>query len=151
MAAMVPAIAPAYTDLLENYTIRKYMRGPDESIAAKSEHVVLERSITGFFVFAYLRTNNPDVAVVVDLYGDGTLDIVLSPRRLYEDGLLAPSGSSAWVARYDETNNVYVALFTPSPWLPWNGFARIKVVNPTLAEAKYTFISWILEKKGEHV
>ena len=143
-----PILLPhSATELLSEFVLRKIQRGPNEVLGPGKEHKVLERYVEGYLVFAYLKTDNPDVTVSIDLYGDGTVEVALSPRRLYENGLVHPNASSAWISRYDETAKVYVALYTPSPWIPWRGFARVKIVNPSPSEARYTFISWILERE----
>ena len=130
--------------LEEHYRLTKYEWR--ESLAPRERRVLLSDYKRGFLVFAFLHTNNPDVIVTVDLYGDGT-DIVLSPRMLYEYGLVQPSPGSAWVSRYDTTNNVYVALYTPSPWIPFSGYARATVENTSDNPAFYTLVLWFLERR----
>lgn len=141
----LPQVAP--TEVLENFIMRKYTWGPNSIIRAKEEITLYERSFYGFLVFVYLRTDNPDLSVVLNLLGDGMIDLVISPRMLYEDGLVQPSASAGWVARYDTSNNIYVAMYTPSPWIPWSGLVRIKLANPTLIDSRYTIIAWALERR----
>ena len=143
-----PILLPhSATELLSEFVLRKIQRGPNEVLGPGKEHKVLERYVEGYLVFTYLWTDNPDVTVSIDLYGDGTVETKVSPRILYEHGLVLPSASAPWVSRYDDEAKVYVALYTPSPWIPWRGFARVKIVNPSVEEARYTFALWILERE----
>ena len=104
---------------------------------------LLSSHIEGFLVFAILETDNPDVTVTVDLYGDGTADIVLSPRRLYELGLVWWSNTAAFVSRYDDDARRYVAVFSPSPWMLFSGDVEARIENPTGIDAHYEFHMWL--------
>lgn len=136
-----------YDELLDRYRMEKIVDRRNESIGPREAKTLLEEYVAGFLVFVVLETDNPDVWVLVDLYGDGSLDIQLSPRYLYTLGATSPNASGAWLSRYDDTEKKYVAWYTPSPWIPFKGFTRIKIMNSSLSDATFSFTAWVLRKR----
>lgn len=141
-----PSPLPPATDLLEYFKWTRIERR-NQLLKPRGSVTLLERTVAGFLAFVILDTNSPDTTVVVDLYGDGSVDIALSPRRLYELGLTSWNSAGGYVALYDTIKNRYVAVYSPSPWIPFNGFARVKVHNPSMEEATYSIAVWLLEQK----
>ena len=131
---------------LRRYRIKKVSRGPKQVLEPRGEDIILEREMWGFLMFSYLSTDNPEMGVAIDLYGDGTVELFISPKGLKIDRLAMPTPGSGFITRYDPTTSQYVAFFTPARWIPWRGFAKVKAVNPSLSRATYTFISWLLER-----
>ena len=139
--------AAQYSELLDNYAWTRIER-LNQTLRARQAVTLFERPVSGFLAFVLLKTTDPDTMVVVDLYGDGSFDIVLSPKLLYALGFTSWNNYAGIVTRYDAINDQYVALFTPSPWIPFNGMARILIRNPSMEDIQYSFVAWIYERKG---
>lgn len=114
----------------------------------RQQMVLYDEMHQGFMVFAFLQTDTPEVEVTLDLSGDGSIEARLSPKFLYEVGAVNPNNVSAYLTVYDPDNNNYVAMYTPSPWLPFMERVRVTLLNPrTDKEAKLTFTAWLLVKQ----
>jgi hypothetical protein len=115
----------------------------NQSIEGGKTVTVFDEREEGYLVFVYFKTDSPELAIQVDLEADGTVEINLSPKFLYEIGMTTPNTGAAYVTRYDTTNNVYVTFYTPSPWYPFKGRAVARIVNPTSSRINYDFVAWL--------
>ena len=128
------------------------IRRENQLLLPRRTVTLFDHSGSGYFVFAYLETDTPELEIVVDVESDGSIDIDLSPQKLYNVGATAPSPGSAYLTRYDEDcteNCKYIAMYTPATWLPFSKRSVARIYNPTLHNANYTFVAYLYVSTGE--
>ena len=119
----------------------KYRMGPRET------RVLYNGILTGRFIQAFLDTDNPDVAIRLQI-GDVSLD--LSPRWLRDVGLVDWGNMLAYVLRYDDVGRRYTAAMVPSPPLElFDEHVIVMIINNSDIEANVFFIGWYQEEVRE--
>ena len=68
---------------------------------------------SGWLYWVMVISNSPDVRFRVDMYADKVIDIDVTIRYLNRIGFLGTGSGKFLVTKYDETNNLYVAQYTP--------------------------------------
>lgn len=121
----------------------------NQILQPKQSDILFDHGGSGYFVFAYLETDTPEIEVITSITGGGSIDIMLSPKKLYEAGALSPSPGAAYLTRYDTdctANCKYIGMYTPSPWLPFSERSSARIYNPTYKTARYTFLAYLYVK-----
>lgn len=86
--------------------------------------------IDGYLVAVIMVTDNPYLQTLLDLYGDGSFEIRISPYELDKLNMYTANCELAYLTKYDTANNLYVAAMTPCEWLRFEGNFKFYVFNP---------------------
>ncbi len=98
------AMSPKYWEYIPTKTDTPFV------IPAGSKKTILDVKETGKVLGILAITDNPDVYVEVSFDGKR---IGRSLRELYEIGLTKCTPGFFWILKWDEANNVYIAIYTP--------------------------------------
>jgi len=126
-------------------------RKVDEVLKPYEEKEVIRFEGAGYLFYAFLRSNNPDLTIMLDLYSDGVIDIVESIKTLYEKGYTQSIGGFR-ILKYSDTQKDYTFEYAPGSFsgtgAAFRGFVTLKLYNPTDTNIKYSYYIWILELPG---
>jgi len=87
----------------------------------------------GWVVSIVISLNNPlgDLVIIShDAYQRPHRADIL-PYYLQEYRLTSPNPAGVWISTYDTVNNIYIANYAPSPWLPFRKQGKLSVKNGT--------------------
>lgn len=110
----------------------------DEVVKAGDSIEIYDEFAAGWLYYAFIKMDNPDLEVAVDLQADRTVEVRASPRRLQEAGAVGRGGIGFTLMRYDDANKVYAMEYAPSTGFlgtPFRGRNRGVVKNPTGEDA----------------
>ena len=106
------------------------------SLAPNAYKHVIQYSGSGWLLYARLYTNNPNLAVELDIAMDGVLEIKKTIRELVEEGHTFWAPNDIVVRKYDPAFGVgsvgdeYIAEWTASwPGLPFRGRVALTLRN----------------------
>jgi len=103
-----------------------------EVILPGEKLVLYDRIASGWLFYAFGVCNDPDLIFCIDIYGEGAVEIRLSPRRMYELGHTQPNIKGFWLSRYDDVEKVYVVNYTPQGLgAPFREYNKFWLENPT--------------------
>jgi len=85
------------------------------------KQVIFKESGVAAVTFLLAEVNNPDSIVEFDYNGQRVRGSI---RNLYERGMKTYNPGMWWIPVYDETNERYVAVFTPAT--PYHFFGSVK-------------------------
>ena len=69
-------------------------------------------------------------------------------KEAYDLGLVFPAGQSAYLTRYDDTNNIYTIMWAPVPTWEFKHQFEIKLKNESTSSATVTLML-LIWMKGE--
>jgi hypothetical protein len=103
------------------------------TVPAGEEKIIEEAKKSGWFVTAMCSLNDPYAEFVVYSYDPykGVARYDFLPYDLKVIGLVTSNPTGLWCPRYDDTNKIYTAVFTPSTWLPFTGGYRLSIKAST--------------------
>ena len=121
-----------------------------ESLPPGLDKLVFQGYVDGYLVAVIGIFDDKLTTVSLDLYGDGSFEIVLSPQYLYDLNMFNPNCELAYLTKWDEANNQYVAVMTPCEWLRFEGNFKFKIANPNLAKTvKPGVYVWLYARRLE--
>ena len=87
-------------------------------------------TMLGWLIGAVLHTNEPTAGLEVDVYTSGGQGIsyYLVPNYLLSNGLTQPNHVAPFLAKYDQANNDYEAVFEPTVPFPIYGQVEVKLI-----------------------
>ena len=103
------------------------------NIPVAIERVIEDFKKPGWFFSLTYVFNDPDAKLIVysvDPYGSSVDVVSITPRELYESGLIIPSSYGLWSSKYDDTERVYTVCYTPTTPLFFRAF-RLVVAAPS--------------------
>lgn len=122
---------------------------PTVTVKPKSQYVFWDRMANGWLYYMLAVSDDPDILYGLDLHADGIIEIRLSPRMLYNWGLVGGSGYAMHVTRYDDTNKIYAVEMAPGfqngLGNPFRGRNRTLAQNPTDHDVTVALYAWIIE------
>jgi len=140
--ALNPLLFPT-TSLWRWYPVRL----TNFTIPPGQKAVVWNMKSSGWIHFVTVRCNNPDIIFQIDVQADGLLEIAVSIRDLKDMGLVSPMAGVFTVTNYDDSNNDYTFVYSPTGWgIPFRGMNRGTIYNPTTETVTVKLLNaWILE------
>jgi len=70
----------------------------------------------------------------------------ITPRELYNDGLVGYNSAYPWLSKYDDTDNKYMVWFTPVPERIYHSKIRVEVTPTTSASVTYSCYRYKLKR-----
>jgi len=119
----------------------------DEPVAPGEIKTVWDFERAGFIYYVFAKTDNPDLALAIDLVSKpGKIEAVLTARELWTEGF--SNSINFRVLRWDDKNNIYAFEWYPGimgfPGCPFKDKNIAKVINPTAVSSKFTLSAWII-------
>lgn len=120
--------------LLEGWTFKPYdidiWKLSEEPIIIRkgTTYVLSEAEKPGFLVAAAVVVDSKNAQITIeyyDAYGKKR-QMTARPYGLYYSGYMQPNPIGPWLSRYDETENVYAMVITPSQPIPFRADERRK-------------------------
>ena len=109
---------------------------------------------SGYVYSMGIKLNSKNAIIKIAYkYGGAEYNVIGSVSYLVEDGLVQPNPTGLWVARYDETNNIYTVYYTPFRGLPFWDEIEVWVIpygeDVTVKWYSRLFLIFDLEKVTE--
>ena len=120
--------------LLRGWIYRPVEEGPFPLSYGEEKEIVKENR-PGFLLVASAKFwGSKDAkycSIVIEIEAETTYRVEFTPYGLYEFGLVSWLPFGAYLARYDDANNVYCVVAAPNPPLPAPTRFRVAVKAPT--------------------
>lgn len=112
------------------------------------EYTLYEAVGRGWFYYARMITDNPDIRWVINIKADETIEVNVSIREIYEQqGLEYSEGFR--ILKYDDVNRIYCIEYTPGlsgfPGTPFRDKNKLYLINPTGYSTRFTAYVWLIE------
>ena len=116
-------------------------------ISPGARYVVWDRSSSGWIYFVSVEADNPDLTIVIELLSQNRVELAISFRSLYNQGLVGLSQGLITVTRYSDEDKEYFMVYSPIGFgVPFRDRCRCSVLNPTRDTITLkSFITWLIE------
>jgi len=115
------------------------------TIPAGTSKTILHEKGTAMVLYILAILNNPEAIVEFKHNGES---VKSSINELYSCGLTSYNPSMFWLAKYDTTNSIYIALFTPSPPRYIHGDVRFIINAPESSDVRLKYVVHYYKYRG---